>query len=84
MDSQHRQNRLKEIQSHIDSFKETLADSESHYQMSLKLTTDPALRSSLMEQHIIHVERQRIAIAEMEELYNQVRDHLAGLGESNS
>ena len=83
MSSQQLQHLLEEIQSHIDSFKETLADIESHYQTSLKLATDPASISSLMEQHSIHIGRQRTAIAKMEESYSQVRDHLASLGESN-
>jgi hypothetical protein len=84
MNSQPQQHRLKEIQSYIDDFKKMLADSESRYQMSLELITDPVLRSSLMEQHVIQTERQRTAMAKMEVLYGQVRDHLASLGQSNS
>jgi hypothetical protein len=84
MNSQHLQHYLEEIQSYIDSFNETLADSESDYQASLKLVTDATLRSLLMEQHTTHIERQKTALSKMEELYNQVRDHLASLGESNS
>jgi GTP1/Obg family GTP-binding protein len=84
MNSQPLQQRLKEIQSHIDDFKKTLSDSQSHYQMSLELIADPVLRSSLMEQHVVETERQRAAIDRMEALYDQVRDHLASLGQSNS
>lgn len=71
------QHRLKEIQSHIDDFKQKLADSEGHYQKSLELLTDPGLCSQLMEHHIIHVERQKTSIARLEELYNQVQNQLA-------
>jgi hypothetical protein len=84
MNSQNLQHYLKEIQSYIDSFNETLADSESDYQTSLKLITDPTLRSLLVEQHTTNVERQKTALAKMEVLYSEVRDHLASLGQSNS
>ena len=84
MNSQYSQNRLEEIQGHINSFKEKLAGSEDRYQTSLKLITNPQLRSSLIEQHAVHSERQRTAIARMEGLYNQLRDRLAGLNNSDS
>jgi regulator of replication initiation timing len=83
MNSQYLQNRLEEIQRHINSFKERLAGSENHYQTSLKLITNPRLRSSLMEQHVIHTERQKTAITKMEGLYSQVRDQLASLNNSD-
>lgn len=83
MNSQYSQNRLEEIQSHIDDFKERLAGSEGRYQTSFKLITNPRLRSSLMEQHAIHTERQKTAIARMEKLYGQVRDRLASLNNSD-
>ena len=81
MDSQRLQLRLKEIQTHIDDFKEGLIESENHYQESLKLITDPKLGSLLMEHHVINIERQRAALSKMEALYDQVRNQIGGLDE---
>ena len=83
MDNQRLQLRLKEIQTHIDNFRKELAESENHYHGSLRLLTDPKLRSLLMEHHVIHTERQKAALTRMETLQDQVQDQLAGLNKSN-
>ena len=83
MDAQRLQLHLKEIQTHIDDFRKELAESETHYRESLKLLTDPELRSLLMEHHVIYTERQRAALTRMETLHDQVQDQLAGLNKSN-
>jgi len=83
MESQHLKNRLTEIQGHIDDFERKLIDSENTYQKALELLTDLKLRSSLMEQHIIHTERQKLSVAKMEVLYKEVQDKLASIDDSN-
>ena len=83
MDSQPLQLRSNEIQTCINDFKKDLAESENSYQKTLCVVTDNELRSALMEQHVVHTERQRAALAKMEALYNQVQDQLAGLDKSN-
>ncbi len=79
MDLQRLQRRLEEIQSHIDSFKRSLADSEDNYQESLKLLTDPIISSALMEHHIVHTERQKNTIVRLEMLFDQVKEQLESL-----
>ena len=77
MNPQPLKDRLTEIQSHLDNFRQKLIDSESSYQKSLSLLNIPELRSSLMEQHCIHTNRQKLAIARLEKLYSELQSKLA-------
>lgn len=79
MDPQHLQNRLTQIQNNIDGFKQKLIDSEKDYQRALRLLTNPGLKSSFMERHVIYTERRKSAIDKMEVLYKQVQHQVASL-----
>ncbi len=83
MDSQRLQLLLKEIQTNIDDFRKGLAESENQYRGSIKLTINPGLSSLLMEQYVVHIEQQRASLSKMEILFDQVRDQLTRLDESN-
>jgi DNA-binding FrmR family transcriptional regulator len=76
MNPQQLQDRLEEIEGHLKSFKQRMTQSEHDYQNSLKLLTDPKLRSALMEEHVLHIEEQKQAIERMEKLYCAVQSQL--------
>lgn len=70
---------LAEIQRYIHDFERRMIDSQDTYQKVLESLTTPELRSSLMEKHVIHTERQKLCMARMEALYERIRDRLASL-----
>lgn len=79
MELQWLRDHIHELKLHLEHFQLMLHQLEVMYQRSMRLHTNPDLRSMIMERYSIHLNRQRKSVEAMRKLYEQARSQLCAL-----